>query len=319
MYRLEQSDLEHLQGAPARPALRRVRVAARPLPAPARAAAAALGAPARVPRALLHQEPPLLDDVHRAAPGAPRARAATRARRRATRPVGPPDQRGRVRRAPPLALRRHRLPHAGRRVARRVRPQARGRAAADRARGASRRPCGRWRAVETKGDGDGRESDAGGRAVRDGARGRGAGGAVDGHDPALLPRGKIPGRRMPGQIRPVRFLWSEVEAAFNGMPTGGRAGAREWRRLGGVRRERAARTDLPRSRAGCGRSATATRTGNRRSGRASARKAEARAGARGGAARACGSARCTGRTRRCASSTTRTSSSTTSRRRRSRS
>src|SRR3954470_2094200 len=29
--------------------------------------------------------------------------------------------------------------------------------------------------------------------------------------------GKIPGRRMPGQIRPVRFLWSEVEAAFNGI------------------------------------------------------------------------------------------------------
>ena len=29
--------------------------------------------------------------------------------------------------------------------------------------------------------------------------------------------GRIPGRRMPGQIRPVRFLWSEVEAAFNGI------------------------------------------------------------------------------------------------------
>ena len=29
--------------------------------------------------------------------------------------------------------------------------------------------------------------------------------------------GKIPGRRMPGQIRPIRFLWSEVEAAFNGI------------------------------------------------------------------------------------------------------
>jgi excisionase family DNA binding protein len=27
--------------------------------------------------------------------------------------------------------------------------------------------------------------------------------------------GLIPGRRMPGQIRPVRFLWSEVEAAWD--------------------------------------------------------------------------------------------------------
>jgi predicted DNA-binding transcriptional regulator AlpA len=29
--------------------------------------------------------------------------------------------------------------------------------------------------------------------------------------------GLIPGRRMPGQIRPVRFLWSEVEAAWDGQ------------------------------------------------------------------------------------------------------
>ena len=28
--------------------------------------------------------------------------------------------------------------------------------------------------------------------------------------------GRIPGRRMAGRIRPVRFLWSEVEAAWNG-------------------------------------------------------------------------------------------------------
>ncbi len=27
--------------------------------------------------------------------------------------------------------------------------------------------------------------------------------------------GRIPGRRMPGTIRPVRFLWSEVEAAWD--------------------------------------------------------------------------------------------------------
>jgi excisionase family DNA binding protein len=29
--------------------------------------------------------------------------------------------------------------------------------------------------------------------------------------------GRIPGRRLPGTIRPVRFLWSEVEAAFGGL------------------------------------------------------------------------------------------------------
>ena len=28
--------------------------------------------------------------------------------------------------------------------------------------------------------------------------------------------GQIPGRRLPGQIRPVRFLWSEVEARSTG-------------------------------------------------------------------------------------------------------
>ena len=27
--------------------------------------------------------------------------------------------------------------------------------------------------------------------------------------------GRIPGRRLPGQIRPVRFLWSEVESAWD--------------------------------------------------------------------------------------------------------
>ena len=27
--------------------------------------------------------------------------------------------------------------------------------------------------------------------------------------------GLIPGRRMPGQIRPVRFLWSEVESVWD--------------------------------------------------------------------------------------------------------
>ena len=28
--------------------------------------------------------------------------------------------------------------------------------------------------------------------------------------------GRIPGRRLPGQIRPVRFLWSEVESVWDG-------------------------------------------------------------------------------------------------------
>jgi len=27
--------------------------------------------------------------------------------------------------------------------------------------------------------------------------------------------GRIPGRRMPGTVRPVRFLWSEIEAAWD--------------------------------------------------------------------------------------------------------
>jgi predicted DNA-binding transcriptional regulator AlpA len=36
--------------------------------------------------------------------------------------------------------------------------------------------------------------------------------------------GRIPGRRMPGQIRPVRFLWSEIEAVWDGR---GRAAAEE--------------------------------------------------------------------------------------------
>lgn len=29
--------------------------------------------------------------------------------------------------------------------------------------------------------------------------------------------GLIPGRRLPGTIRPVRFVWSEVEAAWSGQ------------------------------------------------------------------------------------------------------
>ena len=33
--------------------------------------------------------------------------------------------------------------------------------------------------------------------------------------------GLIPGRRMPGQIRPVRFLWSEIEAAWDEKTSAG--------------------------------------------------------------------------------------------------
>ena len=28
--------------------------------------------------------------------------------------------------------------------------------------------------------------------------------------------GRIPGRRLSGQVRPVRFLWSEVQAVWDG-------------------------------------------------------------------------------------------------------
>ena len=47
--------------------------------------------------------------------------------------------------------------------------------------------------------------------------------------------GMIPGRRMPGTIRPVRFLWSEVEAAWGGLADQAADEARrEWtERLGG--------------------------------------------------------------------------------------
>jgi len=47
--------------------------------------------------------------------------------------------------------------------------------------------------------------------------------------------GRIPGRRLAGRIRPVRFLWSEVEAAFNGLADQAAEDARrEWTdRVGG--------------------------------------------------------------------------------------
>jgi excisionase family DNA binding protein len=47
--------------------------------------------------------------------------------------------------------------------------------------------------------------------------------------------GRIPGRRLQGTIRPVRFLWSEIEAAWNGLADEAAREAREaWAgRLGG--------------------------------------------------------------------------------------
>ena len=41
--------------------------------------------------------------------------------------------------------------------------------------------------------------------------------------------GRIPGRRMPGTIRPVRFLWSEVEAVWDC-----RQSSSSWSRTGRV-------------------------------------------------------------------------------------
>ena len=35
--------------------------------------------------------------------------------------------------------------------------------------------------------------------------------------------GRLPGRRMPGTVRPVRFVWSEVEATWTAPPTSERA------------------------------------------------------------------------------------------------
>src|SRR3954465_2416269 len=84
--------------------------------------------------------------------------------------------------------------------------------------------------------------------------------------------GKIPGRRMPGQIRPVRFLWSEVEAAFNGIADHAAVDARREGagRLGGrgAWGRSAGRSSAPRT--GCGRSGTAARSGCGRRRRASA-------------------------------------------------
>jgi hypothetical protein len=68
-----------------------LRVDAREPAAPPAAAAAAVRACARVPRALLHEESLLLDDLHGAATRASRSPGAPRARWRAARSMGPAD------------------------------------------------------------------------------------------------------------------------------------------------------------------------------------------------------------------------------------
>ena len=214
---------------------------------------------ARVPRALLHQEPPLLDDVHGAAPGAPRAPAAPRAG----------ELHGRAPRSGAGSYSGLGLPDARRRLARRVGTQARARGS------------GAWRAKSfAPVDGESRRREtvmgvsrmARGRAVRDGAGGRGSGRAVDGHDPALLPRREDPGPADAG-ADPAGAL--PVERGRGGVQRDRRPGRRA-RRAGsgrtaweGRRRERAARTDLPHGRTGCGRSGSATRWAGGRSGRGS--------------------------------------------------
>ena len=35
--------------------------------------------------------------------------------------------------------------------------------------------------------------------------------------------GRLPGRRMPGTIKPIRFVWSEIEAAWTEPPMEERA------------------------------------------------------------------------------------------------
>ena len=112
----------------------------------------------------------------RAAPGA--ARAPAQARRRAARAAD---------RA--LAVERHRLPDDGRRVPRRVRPQARASSSgASHARSFAPPRCVR----PMKGD-RGDPVTRAGRAVHHGQGGRRAGRALAGDDPALLPRGPHPG------------------------------------------------------------------------------------------------------------------------------
>ena len=91
----------------------------------------------------------------------------------------------------------------------------------------------------------------------------------DGQDPGPAdagadPAGAVPVERGRGGVRRDR------------RPGGRRGATRVDGSLGGRRRERAARTDLPHGRAGCGRSAIATRSAGGRSRRASARKGEAR-------------------------------------------
>ena len=156
-----------------------------------------------------------------AAPGAPRARRCARHGGRRDRGAGESARSQREL----GASRGVGLPDARGRVAGRVGPQAGARAAAGRARGASH-STGAAQEADDGGWLSEQDDGAGERYItaREVAR---AGRALAGHDPALLPRGPIPGRRMPGQIRPVRFLWSEVEAAL-GPPTRQLTRRAEW-------------------------------------------------------------------------------------------
>jgi predicted DNA-binding transcriptional regulator AlpA len=186
LYRLEGDDLDRLK---VRPHVRRfVECAWNLATRAARAAPASVGAPARVPRPLLHQEPALLDDVHRAAHGA--ARAPAPASRRAGHPA-----------ARELGVLRLGLSDGGRCLARRVRTRPRRQAAA---RGPRRVENKRRETKMSEGERYITAKEVGARV---------------GLSPETILRyyreGRIPGRRLPGSVRPVRFLWSEVEAVWD--------------------------------------------------------------------------------------------------------
>ena len=203
-------------------------------------------------------------------------------------PWGRPMSEGACR-AAALGVHRHRLPHARGRLARRDGRRARARAA-PRSRA---RSCAAGRAA-----GERRESTRCGRYGMTQTRCAGAYMTARevaerlGLSPDTILRyyreGRIPGRRMPGTIRPVRFLWSEVEAAWDVA-----AGAAERSRIGGCGVTRSARTDLPQP-SGLWAIRYRDAQGGGRSGRASGQRGRRERCSR----RSCGasgSARCIGR------------------------
>ena len=125
------------------------------------------------------------------------------ARRRAARSVGPPVERGRVRRAAALGVHRDRLSHARRCVAGRDRAR-RGRGSGGEWRVRSLRTARSGAVPEWRRFMRGRRSrwPAGAGALHHGARGRRTGRAVAGHDPALLPRREDPGPAAAGADPP---------------------------------------------------------------------------------------------------------------------